>query len=344
MCKERYIKINNRRYLGNKYKLLPFITDTIKTLNLKFDSIGDIFSGTGAFASAYKDRIIITNDILYSNYICNVAWFSSENIDINKIEKYIEAYNKKNYLKENYMTENFANTFFNYNNCSKIGYVRENINKKLKNGDINFREYAVLIMSLLYAMDRIANTCGHYDAFIQNADMDEDLILDIPLVDNKNRKENKCFNCDANELVKNELLNFNVDLVYIDPPYNSRQYSDAYHLLENVAKWEKPQVFGVARKMDRKNIKSKYCTNEATKTFDDLINNINSKYIILSYNNTGKNANERSNARISDKEILRILNKKGKVEIFESKYKAFTTGKSKNDANKERLFVCKVGK
>lgn len=47
--------------------------------------------------------------------------------------------------------------------------------------------------------------------------MDEDLILDIPLVDNKNRKENKCFNCDANDLVKRELSDFNVDLVYIGP-------------------------------------------------------------------------------------------------------------------------------
>lgn len=66
----------------------------IKKLNLKFDSIG-IFSGTGAFASSYIDKVIITNDILYSNFICNIAWFSPENINIYKIEKYIESYNKK---------------------------------------------------------------------------------------------------------------------------------------------------------------------------------------------------------------------------------------------------------
>ena len=58
---------------------------------------------------------------------------------------------------------------------------------------------------------------------------------------------------DSNELVKN----IEADLVYIDPPYNSRQYCDAYHLLENVARWEKPEVFGVARKMDRSTMKSK---------------------------------------------------------------------------------------
>ena len=58
------------------------------------------------------------------------------------------------------------------------------------------------------------------------------------------------------------------DLVYIDPPYNSRQYCDAYHLLENVARWEKPEVFGVAKKMDRTSLKSAYCTQKAVKVFD----------------------------------------------------------------------------
>ena len=53
------------------------------------------------------------------------------------------------------------------------------------------------------------------------------------------------------------------DVVYIDPPYNSRQYSDAYHLLENLALWNKPEVFGKAKKMDRSHIKSKYCSKDA---------------------------------------------------------------------------------
>ena len=197
-------------------------------------------------------------------------------------------------------------------------------------------------MSLLYSMDRIANTCGHYDAYIQGKILNKSLDIDIPKVSNDNNKNNKCYNEDANVLVQKK--NFYADLVYIDPPYNSRQYSDAYHLLENVAKWEKPKVYGVAKKMDRSNIKSKYCTNDAKNEFELLINNINAKYIVLSYNNTGNKSNERSNARISDNDIIRILNEKGKVTIYDKDYKAFTTGKSKNNDNKERLFVCKVGK
>ena len=141
---------------------------------------------------------------------------------------------------------------------------------------------------------------------------------------------------DSNELVRN----ITADLVYIDPPYNSRQYCDAYHLLENVARWEKPEVFGVAKKMDRSGMKSKYCTIGATKAFETLINDIKAKYILLSYNNMAEKGNCRSNAKISDDDIMRILSQKGTVKIFEESYKAFTTGKSDISENAERLFLC----
>ena len=336
----KLFEINNRRYLGNKYKLLPFIKETINKECGDIKSFADIFAGTGAVASAYIDKKIITNDLLYSNYICNLAWFGNEKVDKLKIEKIIKSYNEKKYNKENYMTKNFADTYFSFEDCSKIGFIREDIENQFKSNKLNDRERAVLIMTLIYSMDKIANTCGHYDAYIRNKKLVSNLILDIPDVSNKNNKMNKCYNMDANELVKRRM--FKIDLCYLDPPYNSRQYSDAYHLLENVARWEKPAVFGVAKKMDRTNLKSKYCTNSAKDEFYDLINNINAKYIVLSYNNTGKRANERSNARISDEDIINILNDKGEVKIYKKNYKAFTTGKSMNNENVERLFICKV--
>lgn len=338
MQNKKFFKIQNRRYLGNKYKLLSFIYDTISANCKDIKSIADIFAGTGVFCSAFSDKKIITNDILYSNYICNYAWFGNKKINIPLLYDIIEKYNAKKCDKKNYMTDNFAETFFSFNVCSKIGYIRENIEKLFNEKYINDRERALLIMTLLYAMDKIANTCGHYDAYIRNAVLTDNLILDFPDIQNINNKKNKCYNMDANELVKK----ISVDLVYIDPPYNSRQYCDAYHLLENVARWNKPKVFGVAKKMDRSKLKSKYCTNEAKKSFTELIDNISAKYIVLSYNNTGNKANERSNAKINDKDILNILSNKGSVTIYEQNYKAFTTGKSHNHSNKERLFICKV--
>ena len=330
------VNINNRRYLGNKYKLLGFIKTIVDEGCSDIKSVFDVFSGTGAVASAFQDKQIVTNDIMYSNYICNLAWFSPQKYSKKKLERIIDGYNDLEVNEENYMTENFSNTYFSHDDCSKIGFIREDIDRLFINQEINERERAILITSLIYAMDKIAKTCGHYDAYRKGVEFDEHLELCLPSAKQNNNKNNKCFNMDSNELAKK----VSADLAYIDPPYNSRQYSDAYHLLENIAKWDKPEVFGVAKKMDRSGLKSKYCTREATEAFEDLIENLNCKYIVLSYNNMANKGNDRSNAKISDEDILRILNKKGTVQVFSEEYRAFTTGKSDIENNQERLFLC----
>ena len=329
-------KINNRRYLGNKYKLLPFISKIVAENIGDFISFADIFAGTGAVSSAFIDKQIITNDLMYSNYICNFAWFGAEKYDAEKIVEYIVRYNSGSQFPENYMTDNFADTYFSADDCARIGFIREDIETSFNNGDLNNRERALLITSLLYAMDKIAKTCGHYDAYRKGAEFDSSLELYVPLAEQNNNEKNQCFNMDANELVKT----LSADLVYIDPPYNSRQYCDAYHLLENVARWQKPEVHGVARKMNRSELKSKYCTQSATEAFEQLITDIKAKYILLSYNNMAEKGNDRSNAKISDENIMRILKNKGNVSVFSEGYKAFTTGKSDIADNAERLFLC----
>ncbi len=328
--------INNRRYLGNKYKLLPFIKRVVQEQELEFSSLADIFAGTGAFSSAFTDKQIITNDLMYSNYICNFAWFGAEKYDTEKVVEYVVRYNTEGQFSENYMTENFSDTYFSADDCAKIGFIREDIETSFNNGNLNNRERAILITSLLYAMDKIAKTCGHYDAYRKGGEFNSNLELYVPLAEQNNNENNQCYNMDANELVKS----LYADLVYIDPPYNSRQYCDAYHLLENVARWQKPKVYGVARKMDRSELKSRYCTQGATEAFEQLIADIKAKYILLSYNNMAEKGNNRSNAKISDDDIVRILKNKGTVSVFSEDYKAFTTGKSDIEDNAERLFLC----
>lgn len=329
-------KINNRRYLGNKYKLLDFIKSTIASECQGINTVADIFAGTGSVASAFTDKKLITNDILYFNYICHVAWFGSQKYNEPKIEALVCYYNLAQPQEENYMSENFSDTFFSAADCRKIGFIREDIEKRYNAGEINARERAILITSLLYAMDKIANTCGHYDAYIKGATFEKHLELTLPLASNENNQNNQCYNEDANRLVER----IEADLVYIDPPYNSRQYCDAYHLLENVARWEKPAVAGVALKMDRRKLKSDYCTSSAAKAFEDLVSKIKAKYILLSYNNMAEKGNGRSNAKISDDDIMKILSRKGKVKVFSEKYKAFSAGKSDIKDNEERLFLC----
>ena len=160
----------------------------------------------------------------------------------------------------------------------------------------------------------------------------------MPVIDFKLNQKNIAYCQDANALSKK----VKSDIVYIDPPYNSRQYSDAYHLLENIVNWDKPLVYGKARKLDRSHIKSKYCTKDAPIVFAELINNLDTKHIIVSYNNTDNSKHGRSNAKISFSQIKNILMKKGETEINQIDFKAFTTGKSKTENHKEILFYCKV--
>ncbi len=328
--------INNRRYLGNKYKLTPFIRSIVDEECENVNTVADIFAGTGSVASAFVDKKLITNDNMYSNYICHVAWFSPQQYSSEKINSMIQEYNSMVVAEENYMSQNFADTYFSEQDCKKIGFIREDIEVQFKEGVINERERALLITALLYAMDKIANTCGHYDAYRQGVKFEKHIELAVPLPQHELNPNNVFYNTDTNELMKE----IEADLVYIDPPYNSRQYCDAYHLLENVAKWDKPEVYGVARKMDRSSLKSDYCTKSATKAFEELIDSIQAKYILLSYNNMAAKGNDRSNAKIADKDIYRILEKKGSVKVFSEKYKAFSTGKSNITGHEERLFLC----
>ena len=331
-------QLQNRRYLGNKYKLLGFIEDIVNEKCNGFSIFCDIFAGTGVVAERFNEKNIkvIVNDFLSSNFIPLKAFLGISKIDLEEIEHKINLLNELKATDDNYFSKNFGNTYFTLENARKIGAIREKINELSNNED----EKAVLIASLLYAVDKVANTVGHYDAFRKKLDTVQPLRLLVPDFEPENNVSNEIYKEDANQLIRK----INCDVLYIDPPYNSRQYSDAYHLLENLATWEKPIVHGIAKKMDRSHIKSDYCLQSATKAFSDLITNANCKHILLSYNNTGESKDGRSNARINDEQIINILKSRGDVDIFERDYKAFTTGKSDTDGHSERVFYCKVTK
>lgn len=329
--------------MGSKAKLLPFIKKVVKDNCKHVKSVLDIFAGTGNVAYAFNNKTtrVLTNDLLFSNYISHKAWFSDGDYDNKKLETLIDFYNASVITDDNYVSDCFSNTYFSAANCRKIGFIRQDIANKAAGGVITEREEAILITSLLYAMDRIANTVGHYDAYRMNGDLDKPLLLQpLDLPKPGINSNNQIYRQDANHLARM----ISADLVYIDPPYNSRQYCDAYHLLENVAEWKKPKVFGVAKKMERgAELKSKYCTQKAPLAFDDLIQHLNCRYILVSYNNTGTTGAGRSQAKISDDEIIASLSKRGRVLVFSTEYKQFTTGKTAVVDHQERLFLCLVG-
>ncbi|MCA9360949.1 Dam family site-specific DNA-(adenine-N6)-methyltransferase [Candidatus Kaiserbacteria bacterium] len=334
------VNLAQRRYLGSKTKLLSFIDKIIRDENIKFDSFADIFAGTGTVANHFYDQSkIIVNDILDSNSYVYTAFFGKDKIQEKKLREKLKYYNNIIAQKypENYFSKNFSNTYFDAENAKKIGFIRDDIEGLFKKKVITYREKAYLITSLIYALDKIANTVGHYDAY-RKIDIPEKKLFLLPLELKKSTRLTEIYKEDANELVKK----IEADIVYIDPPYNSRQYSDAYHLLENIATWKKGAVFGVAKKMDRSHIKSKYNMKSAGVAFGDLIDNIKAKYILVSYNDMGTAGNVRSQSRISDHEILSALKRRGETKVFETNFRQFTTGKSNKDDLKERIFLCKV--
>src|SRR3989344_2726896 len=334
------ICITQRRYLGSKTKLLPFIDKILKTEKIEFDSFADIFAGTGTVANHFHNRSkIILNDILDSNSHIYTAFFGKDAIREEKLKEYLKHYNDIEVKKysENYFSKNFSNTYFNAENTKKIGLIRDDIEKLFEEKIITPREKSYLLTSLIYALDKIANTVGHYDAY-RKVDIPDKKLFLLPLDIANSQYPAEIYKDDANELVKK----IKADVVYIDPPYNSRQYSDAYHLLENITTWKKEEVFGVAKKFNRSHIKSKYNMKSAGVAFCDLIDNINAKYILVSYNDMGSSGNARSQSRISDHEILSALKRRGEVRVFETDFKQLTTGKSSKDDLKERIFLCKV--
>lgn len=329
-----YYQLQNRRYLGNKHRLLGFIEDIVSEKCNDFKVFCDLFAGTGVVGERFnhRDTKLIANDLLASNHVSLRSFLGTQSVDFNEVGKKINLLNSLEATDDNYFSEHFGNTYFTLENARKIGEIREKI-EEIANDE---EEKAILITSLVYATDKVSNTVGHYDAFRKKLDTTQSLRLLIPDIAPENNQNNEIHRDDANVLIRK----IHCDVLYLDPPYNSRQYSDAYHLLENLVTWAKPAVHGKAKKMARSDIKSKYCLKDAPEAFADLIANANCGHILVSYNNTGESKDGRSNARISDDQIIGALQKRGRTEIFERDYKAFTTGRSKTSEHKERIFYC----
>lgn len=336
-------KIANRRYTGSKLKLKDWIKDLIIKNCFDCSSFCDIFAGTGVITDTLINEYdtFIVNDFLFSNEIIYKAFFKNEEFDLNKLISYKKRYDDLNYdlLEDNYISINFGGKYFETGDAKAIGYIRQDIEDN--KSTLNEREYSILIASLLYSFDKCANTVGHYEAYFKNKDLSRSFAFELitPYDTIKTNKKFSIYRKDAN-LLSSEIR---ADIVYIDPPYSSRQYSRFYHLLENVTKWEKPQLYGTALKPPAENMSS-YCSSSAKTAFADLIDKLSCKYIIVSYNNTYNSKSSSSENKMTLKDIESILNKKGKTQRFEMPFKAFNAGKTDIQNHKEFIFITEVGK
>lgn len=331
----------NRRYTGSKYKLMEWIR-TLITDNCKGKTFFDVFAGTGVVTeymiNDYEKYII--NDFLYSNEVIYKGFLLQENYDMDKLIKIVETYNKTNKtkLKDNYVSNNFGGKYFNKDDAKLIGRIREDLEINISKNEINNKEYYILLSSLLFSVDKIANTCGHYDAYRKIDNIESKFKYELILPKQLNEKQKiEIYREDSNSLAKK----IKADIAFIDPPYNSRQYSRFYHVLENITKWEKPELYGTALKPKEENM-SEYCKTSAPNAFKDLINNLNVKYVVVTYNNTYNSKSSSSKNKITLEEIKSILDEKGETKVFDKPYKFFNAGKTELKNHKEYVFITKV--
>lgn len=331
------IPLESRRYIGCKQKLIDWIFDIIQHETKNIHTATDIFAGTGVVAKkmlSLYDKVII-NDFLLSNNQIYKAFFKNGKWNKEKILKKIELYNSLETatLEDNYFSINYGGKYFDYDMSKKIGWIREDIENS--KSELTEKEYAILLATLIYNIDKHANTLGHFEAYIKKPIKKSELKL--RLIDVKEFENLTIYREDSNKLAKE----IKSDLVYIDPPYNSRQYCRFYHVYENLVKWDKPILSGVAMKPPAENM-SKYCTSKAPEAFSDLVKNLDAKYLAVSYNNTYNSKSGSSKNKIKLEEIEEILNAKGETKKFAKDYRFFNAGKSDLENHQELLYITKV--
>ena len=289
------------RYIGGKTLMLNNISNVLKENCSDIHSILDVFSGSCAVATHFiKLKLnVITNDFLYFSYVIARGTLGLKNFPIFSGLKGIEPFDFLNeitldktpfaledcFIYNNYSPNiNSQRMYFQNDNAIKIDLIRMQIELWKNEGAISEDEYFYLLAILLQAVPYVANITGTFGAYLKYWDNRTFNKLKLqPLPINLTDKPAKCMNRDYSEALSEE-----TDVLYADPPYNSREYLPNYHLLETIAKYDNPQISGVTGMREYQNQKSPFCKKNAVATaFDNLLNLAKSKYIIISYNNEG---------------------------------------------------------
>lgn len=339
------------RFIGSKRNLLSEIKQMLdKHVYGNEQTFLDLFAGTNVVSKFFKRYYTIyTNDILYFSYVNSKALIENnyplnfdglKRLNINNPVKYLTCLsenipnNKIGYYEENYSPAGNS-MYLSQKNAKRIDAIRDMLDTWRENKNVTEYEYFYLLNSLIESIPFVSNITGTYGAFLKHWDKRalNDLSLEMADIINNDR-ENKSFNEDSNKLVKR----ISSDITYIDIPYNTRQYAPNYHLLENVARNNHPQLNGLTKMFDWGDLKSKYSNKkEALNSLEELISNLDTTHLIFSYNNEGI---------IKEDDLIKLFNRysiDGTVDINRIPYRKYKS-KTIYDPNKtfyEMLFYIK---
>ena len=342
------VTLQNRKYLGSKVRLLDFIEREILSAAGGIESFFDGFAGTGVVADrmrSHTGRLTLV-DNLAGNYSINRAFFTSSEANL-RIAYVADALRELNQLEpeHGYAREHYGGRYFTHDNAGRIDAIRDQVALRTRDRDCTEQEQHVLIASLLLAVDKVANTVGQYDAYLKNlgsAAYDDDgrhmvdsnvygrLRLRMPAL--RFAEGAAVIRADVNDVAGCH----EADVAYLDPPYNARQYVDCYHVLENIARWNKPELRGKTRKFERDSLKSRYSRRRtALAAFAQLIDRIRARYIVVSYSNEGL---------LSVADLKATLETRGPTTIESTDYAVFGNGAGQSVRRRvvEYLAICRV--
>lgn len=342
------------RFIGNKEKLLERIYQAVISTGIKDGIFCDFFSGTSNVGRFFKEKgfEIISSDLLYFSYVLQKAYisnngepkfrkllktiqtpnnsllsssFESVRNHLNNL-KGIDGFIYKNYTEEGTKNQKYKRKYFTAENGKRIDAIRAKIeewkNKKL----LNENEYFVLLASLIESVPFYANISGVYAAFLKKYDPRALKRFEIkPIRFYSGTKSHAVYNQNSMNLINN----LNANILYIDPPYNSRQYAPNYHLLETVARYDNPQIKGITGLRDYTDQKSDFCNRETALTaLDKIAKTARYKYLILSYNSEGI---------MPEKDIISVLKKYGEVKLQNIDYPRFKSNNNGDSKHKKTI-------
>lgn len=290
------------RYIGGKSNLLNDINNVITQRMINVNTVIDIFSGSGVVSSFLKRNgyNVIGNDIMYFSYVLSrgstelnhtpafanlaiadpIAFLN--NLDIANTDINLEDC----FIYQNYSPhDNVARMYFQNDNAIKIDIIRITIENWHMEHLINDDEYYYLLAALIAAVPYVSNITGVYGAYLKHWDARTYNMLTIKAPEIIANNFTATFHNDNCDIL---LPNIVGDLLYADPPYNSRQYLPNYHILETIARYDYPRIHGVTGMRDYQQQRSDFCTKRGVEgAFRRLIENANVRYILISYNNEG---------------------------------------------------------
>ena len=318
-------------YIGSKHKLTPFlmehITRVVGSASLQASVFCDIFAGTGVVSKVFKPLVkqVISNDFEYFSYVLIRNLIG--NCYALDYQPYIDALNRLvptrgGFIYKHYCFGSGCNRqYFSNLNGMKIDAMRQQIENWKRSGEIGLDMYYFLLASLIESADKVANTASVYGAFLKNlkASAQQELVLE-PVPFELSDNDHQAYQEDGNELIK--LIEG--DILYIDPPYNTRQYGANYHLLNTIARYDQFIPRGKTGLRDYR--RSAYCRRrEVAQALEDLIANARFRYIFLSYNDEGL---------LSHTEIRQILQRYGNYDLALTNYHRFKADKNTNRRHK----------